>query len=116
MSEENAAAPPPPQNAQNQSHHLWHTSIFGYHLALNYRHRGCFAPLSLGRLITPVSLDEIGAVCSHSRDEALSPKVSSPILSISFDLHYLVSITETLTVCPIQPCPSLLSPIPRGEF
>ena len=68
-----------------------HVPIFNYHiaLALDHRHANCLASFFLGQLIAPVALDEICAVCSHSRDEPLSSKKSSPILIFSFNLHHL---------------------------
>lgn len=88
--------------------------MFNYYLALDRGHATYSTPLFLGRLVAPVALDEIRAICSHSRDEALSSKVTSPILGISFDHHYLQWNTKWLTLCPIQRYSSLSNPILRG--
>ena len=63
-------------------------TMFNYHVNLQRRHASNVAVFFLGQLIAPVALDEVCAVSSHSRDEPLSSEVSSPILRISFDLHY----------------------------
>ena len=63
--------------------------IFNHHPVHDGHHAKNFTPFFLGQLIAPVALDEICAVCGHSRDEALSSDKADPILSISFDLDYL---------------------------
>ena len=38
--------------------------MFDYRLALDRRHTGNFAPFFLGKLVAPVALNKIRAVCS----------------------------------------------------